>query len=85
MRRSKQEPIPDTGQKGYRQPDEPRDGRPRIFNAPFWASPQLEATYLNAVERNPIQYDEGRMSYFVRIAGIAEAEWAKLQAWKPGP
>jgi len=53
---------------GWREPDEPSDGRPMIVRGGWWGNESERLTYEHAVESHPRRPDEGHGSYIVRIA-----------------
>lgn len=57
---------------GFREPDEPPDGRPVIVRDPYWRDPAEQDAYEHAVRTNPRRPDEGAMTYIARIAAIVE-------------
>lgn len=61
---------PDLGQKCYREPGTPFDGRPAIWRRPFWTGIEEEAEYLIALQANPKRPDERSFHYVQRIASI---------------
>lgn len=68
--------VPDLGQKCYREPGEPRDGRPLLKIPQFWDSAEEAEAYLTAVREHPRIVDleagtvESSLTYIARIASI---------------
>jgi hypothetical protein len=67
---------PDSGEKCYREPGEPKDERPSLRIREFWQSAEEASAYLTAVRNHPREVDverdqiESSMAYIRRIAGI---------------
>jgi hypothetical protein len=70
MRHKKPE-AEQTGRMGYREPDEPSDGRPVISRRPFWRNESEEAAWVEVVRGNPQKAGEGPGTYIARLAAIA--------------
>jgi hypothetical protein len=78
------EQAPDTGRKGYREPDEPPDGRLRIARDAFWSDPSEQMTYEHAVASNPQHSCERPLAYIQRLASIVEHRYALAAKPMPG-
>jgi hypothetical protein len=78
------EQAPDSGRKGYREPDEPPDGRLRIARDAFWSDPSEQMTYEHAVASNPRHPGEHSLAYIQRIASIVEHRYALAAKPMPG-
>lgn len=59
-----------SGPPGYREPEEPPDGRPVLVRGKFWASASEQLQYEYTVHAHPRQGGEGVMGYIARIAEI---------------
>lgn len=78
----------DLGQKCFREPGTPFDGRPAIWRLPFWASIEEEAEYLISIRANPKGPDERSFNYIVRISedvnGALESPERAMPDRQPG-
>lgn len=78
------EQAPDTGRKGYREPDEPPDGRLRIARDAFWSDPSEQMTYEHAVASNLRHPGESPLAYIARLAALIEHRYALAAKPMPG-